>query len=114
MWVISAVFALASCPPGASATSCQSNSAWLYLPVLGPFLAAAETNATFGGRNLAIVDGVIQTAAFVTLIAGVATSHSVLVRDATATAERSRRTDWHFVPAAPGASVGASVSITHF
>jgi hypothetical protein len=108
LYVISAVYAMAACSPGDSAESCPSNTAWLYLPVAGPFIAAASPEASYGGRNLAIFDGAFQAAGLITAIAVLATSEDVLEYRDTPVGRVSIR------PSAPAALAGASVRVTSF
>ena len=115
--VINTIWALSACPPGSSSTSCASNTAFLYIPIVGPFFTAASSEASFGGRNLAILDGAIQTVSATLIIASLFTSHRVLVwhDDEVASARPSRReATWSVVPAAAGASVGATLNVTTF
>ncbi len=116
MYGISVIYALAACPPGASSGSCASNSAWLYVPIVGPFATAADPNASFGGRNLAIFDGVLQTAATVAIIVSLVTPRQVVVMrpEYSASNTRSRRIEWSVSPGAAGATAGATLSVTHF
>ena len=78
LYAISVITAVASCTPGDSATSCRSNTAWLYIPAIGPFLTAADQNASFGGRNLAIFDGVFQLAGLAAAVGAYASSEQWL------------------------------------
>lgn len=113
----SIVYALAACPPGKEAGDCPSNSGWLYVPVIGPFATAADSNASFGGRNLAIFDGVFQLLGAATFIYAMAASKEVLEfrEPARRAAAPSRKTaSVRVSPIAPGAQVGASISAVAF
>jgi hypothetical protein len=110
LWVVNVIDAVMNCPPGREAKECQSNTAWLYIPVAGPFLAAADKAATYGGRNLAILDGFLQVGAAATLIVGLATPKPMLEykRGPGSAARSTSAPTLHFAPSAPGALAGLS------
>lgn len=56
-YTASVIGAVALCGPG---STCDTGAGWLYLPVVGPFVAAANSNMSNGGRALAMFDGGIQ------------------------------------------------------
>lgn len=111
----SVIYALAACPPGKEAGDCPSNSGWLYVPVIGPFATAADSNASFGGRNLAIFDGIFQLLGAGTFIYAMAASKEVLeFREPAAPGQTRKSASIRVAPLAPGAQVGASVSAVAF
>ena len=57
-YAISVLYALGTC--GAQ-MECRSGSQWLYVPVLGPFMTAAQAPTT-GGEALSVFDGALQAA----------------------------------------------------
>lgn len=63
----SLIYALSTC--GAQ-TDCRGGSAWLYVPIVGPFITAA-TAPTSGGQALAAFDGGVQVLGAALAIAGV-------------------------------------------
>ena len=107
LWFLGTIDALMSCPPGKNADQCQSNTAWLYIPLAGPFLSAADKSATYGGRNLALVDGFLQLGAAATLIVGLATPKPVLEVKSSARASAAAPS-FQLMPSAPGALAGFS------
>jgi hypothetical protein len=111
LYVISVITAAASCSPGDSASSCRSNTAWLYIPAIGPFLTAADANASFGGRNLAIFDGVFQLAGLAAAVGAYASSEQWLEFSGTAARSPASRSRWAVLPGAPGAPAGVSLQI---
>ncbi len=115
--LVNTIWALAACPPGASATSCQSNTAFLYIPIVGPFFTAASSEATFGGRNLAILDGAMQTVSATLIVVSLFAGRRQLIwhNDEIASTRPARRDpQWNVTPAAAGAQFGATVSLTTF
>jgi hypothetical protein len=117
LYLGSILYALAACPPGKEASECPSNSGWLYVPVIGPFATAADSNASFGGRNLAIFDGIFQLLGAGTFIYAMAASKEVLeFREPVAQSPgQTRKTaSLRVSPVAPGAQVGASLSAVAF
>jgi hypothetical protein len=114
LYAISVITAAASCTPGDSATSCRSNTAWLYIPAIGPFLTAADQNASFGGRNLAIFDGVFQLAGLAAAVGAYASSEQWLEYSGPTARAHAVGPRWAVLPGAPGAQAGATLQITAF
>lgn len=114
LYLISVITAAASCAPGDSAPSCRANTAWLYIPAIGPFLTAADANASFGGRNLAIFDGVFQLAGLAAAVGAHASSEQWLEFTGAAARSPAPGPRWAVLPGAPGAPVGVSLQITAF
>ena len=114
LYLISVITAAASCSPGDSASTCRSNTAWLYLPAIGPFLTAADPNASFGGRNLAIFDGVFQVAGLAAAVGAYASSEQWLEFSGTTARRPAPGPRWAVLPGAPRATAGATLQITAF
>jgi hypothetical protein len=114
LYLISVITAAASCSPGDSASSCRSNTAFLYIPAIGPFLTAADSNASFGGRNLAIFDGVFQIAGLAAAVGAYASSEQWLEYSSPTARSSAPKTRWALLPGAPGAQAGATLQITSF
>ena len=114
LYLISVITAAASCSPGDSASSCRSNTAFLYIPAIGPFLTAADPNASFGGRNLAIFDGVFQIAGIAAAIGAYASSEQWLEYPGPTARSAAPKPRWALLPGAPGAPAGATLQITRF
>ena len=66
-YFISLLYALGTC--GAQ-MDCRSGSAFLYIPVVGPFITAGQSLTT-GGAALAAFDGSLQTLGAALVIAGI-------------------------------------------
>lgn len=114
LYLTSVITAAASCSPGDSASSCRANTAWLYIPAIGPFLTAADPDASFGGRNLAIFDGVFQLAGLAAAIGAYASSEQWLEFSVTTARSTAPGPRWALLPGAPGAPAGATLQITRF
>lgn len=110
LYVTSILYAAAACPPGAQANQCKANTAWLYVPAIGPFLTAADPAASYGGRNLAVFDGVFQIAGIVAMIGGYASTERMLEyrEGSRASGEHASARRWMVAPGAPGAATGLS------
>lgn len=74
-YFISMAYALSTC--GAQ-MDCRSGSGWLYVPVVGPFVTAAQSQTT-GGAALAAFDGSMQVLGAVLAIASVAAPRKFVV-----------------------------------
>lgn len=72
---LSVLYALGTC--GAQ-MACREGSAWLYVPVVGPFVTATQA-PTSGGQALSIFDGLLQVIGTVVAIAGLEMPRSVVV-----------------------------------
>jgi hypothetical protein len=72
---MSVLYAMGTC--GAQ-MSCRSGSAWLYVPVVGPFVTATQAPTT-GGATLSVFDGMIQALGAGLLVAGIAMPKQVVV-----------------------------------
>ena len=99
----SILYALGTC--GAQ-MECRSGSAWLYLPVLGPFITAAYAPTT-GGAALSVFDGGVQALGAGLVLAGIVAPKKVVVWQDEKIAIRVAP-----VPVAGGA--GVALSLTHF
>lgn len=56
-YTASVISAISLCGPG---STCDNGAGWLYLPLVGPFVAAASGNMSNGAKALAMFDGGIQ------------------------------------------------------
>jgi len=74
-YAASLLYAIGTC--GAQ-MECRNGSAWLYAPLMGPFMAAGQA-PTSGGRALAIFDGSLQTVGVALFIAGFLAPKKVVV-----------------------------------
>jgi hypothetical protein len=106
-YVLSFLYALSECPPKTEKSECRANSAYLYIPVVGPFITAADSQASFGGRNLAIMDGVVQSLAVVLIGVGASSPSKVLVRDT----ELGAGYSLHLSPGTAGATTGLTLTV---
>jgi len=75
VYALSVLYALGTC--GAQ-MACRSGSEWLYVPVVGPFLTAAQA-PTSGGETLSVFDGALQALGVGVAIAGVLLPRTVVV-----------------------------------
>jgi len=102
-YFISLIYALSTC--GAQ-TDCRAGSGWLYLPLVGPFITAAQS-LTSGGAALAAFDGGVQVLGATLAIAGlVAPKKFVVWQDKT--------TSISVTPTSPGPmAAGLAVTLTN-
>ncbi len=95
----SVLYALSTC--GAQ-MDCRSGSQWLYMPVLGPFLTAAQA-PTSGGEALSVFDGALQLTGLGFLVASQLLPRKVVVWQDTA---------FQVLPAVVPGGAGLSLSVT--
>lgn len=69
----------------ASSNGGDNKTAWLYLPVLGPFLEMSETGGSSSANEFLVLDGLAQAAGVTMLIAGIMYPKHLLVRNDLAT-----------------------------
>jgi len=102
-YFVSLIYALSTC--GAQ-MDCRAGSGWLYLPVVGPFITAAQSG-TPGGSALAAFDGGVQTLGAALAIAGlVAPKKFVVWQDKNAAVA--------ITPTSPGPmAAGLAVTVTN-
>ena len=62
----SLIYGLATCT---AQQECRAGSGWLYVPIVGPFITAAQSPTT-GGQALALFDGGVQVAGAALIAAG--------------------------------------------
>ena len=83
----SLLYALQSCGLGTSSDAsgppvtggaCRSGSAWLYVPIVGPYVTATQAPTT-GGATLSVFDGVVQTIGAGLMLAAVIMPRTVVV-----------------------------------
>ena len=108
-----------------------SSAGYLAIPIVGPFIGAAEFIAgagscsgsfcglygvvAFVGAAVLIIDGLLQAAGTVVAIAGLAHGPRTLETDLSQRRmARLQRPHWSVVPVAPGAEVGGSFMVTGF
>ena len=102
---VSLIYALSTC--GAQ-MDCRAGSAWLYVPVLGPFITAAQAPTT-GGAALSAFDGGVQVLGAVLAVAGVAAPDKFVVW-------QGRTARLSLAPtsgASQGVSASLGVTLTH-
>ncbi len=103
-YFVSLVYALSTC--GAQ-MDCRSGSGWLYLPVVGPFITAAQAPTT-GGAALAAFDGGVQVLGAALAISSVlAPKKFVMWQDKTSKLSIAPTT------VGAGTSAGLAVTLTH-
>jgi len=100
-------------------STCDSNGSWFYVPVLGPFVAAASIpRLESSAVGLFVLDGLLQAGGVAMFIAGLAAKHRVVVVPEEVgylrSRPRQRAVQWSLVPGAPGAQVGATLALAHF
>lgn len=100
-YALSLTYAISTC--GAQ-MECRNGSAWLYAPIVGPFIAASHA-PTSGGKALATFDGAVQVSGVVLFIAGFVAPKQVVVtyRDASIRVE----------PVSVGSGMGLGVTVTN-
>lgn len=100
-----------------SCSSCGYNEAvnWLYAPVIGPWIMLTQ-NVGAHDAPILVLDGIIEGASFLAMVAGYLVNHQDLVYYANGAPQHhpSRRPMWSLVPAAPGAQLGLSFGLTNF
>ncbi len=102
-YVPSVFTAAIACPPQADCTATRG-VAWLYLPVVGPFITAAMSTSP-GGAALAAFDGALQVTGATLAIAGlVAQKKFVMWQDKSASLS---------VTPTAGNAAGVSLTLTH-
>jgi hypothetical protein len=102
-YFISLIYALSTC--GAQ-MDCRSGSGWLYLPIVGPFITAAQSGTT-GGAALAAFDGGVQVLGAVLAVAGVVAPRKFVVW-------QDKMASISVTPSSPGPmAAGLAVTLTH-
>jgi NADH:ubiquinone oxidoreductase subunit F (NADH-binding) len=98
-YALSLFYAIGTC--GAQ-MDCRNGSAWLYAPLIGPFMTAGQA-PTSGGRALAIFDGALQTVGVALFVAGFLAPKKVVVmyRDAS----------WRVEPVQMGSGMGLGLTV---
>lgn len=98
-YALSLFYAIGTC--GAQ-MECRNGSAWLYAPLIGPFMTAGQA-PTSGGRALAIFDGAVQTVGVALFVAGFLAPKKVVVmyRDAS----------WRVEPVQMGSGMGLGLTV---
>lgn len=83
---------------------CRNGSAWLYAPLIGPFLTAGQA-PTSGGRALAIFDGSLQTVGVALFVAGFLAPKKVVVTYQNAA--------WRVEPVQMGSGMGLGLTVVN-
>jgi len=100
----SVITAITACGPGSTCTS-TGGAAWLYFPVVGPFITAAQSTTT-GGRALAAFDGGIQLTGAAIAVAGLIAQKKFVVWQA-------KSASITVTPTAGPNVAGLSLTLTH-
>jgi hypothetical protein len=85
---------------------------WLMAPVIGPIIAGAQGGGG-GWLSLGVLDGVLQAGGLTMFILGLALTNQELVMYGESD-PHNRRTQWAVAPLAPGADVGATLTLRTF
>ena len=91
---------------------CSSPSGWLFVPVVGPWVALVGSDASERGgvyQAVLVVDGLAQVGGLAMLAAGVLVRHPVVVTRMPVYG-RETAPRWTVLPGAPGSQAGLSVS----
>ncbi len=103
------------CTPGSSCGTSGVSAAWLYLPIVGPFIAASDAGTT-GGSALAAFDGGVQLlGAAIALTGLLAPKKFVVWQDKTASIKLTPGSgaSSSFGDAKPVGVAGLSLTLTH-
>jgi hypothetical protein len=92
--------------PPFTGSACRSGSTWLYVPILGPYVTAAQAPTT-GGATLSVFDGIVQTAGAALMLAAVLAPRTVVVWQDVAGSTSVRVT-----PVASAGGAGVAVTVT--
>ena len=103
-YVPSVITAIAACGPQ-SACSATGGAAWLYFPVVGPFITASQSTSQ-GGMALAAFDGGIQLTGAAIAVAGLIAQKKVVVWQA-------KSASLTVTPTAGPNVAGLSLTLTH-
>ena len=103
-YVPSVITAIAACGPQ-SACGATGGAAWLYFPVVGPFITATQSTSQ-GGMALAAFDGGIQLTGAAIAIAGLIAQKKVVVWQA-------KSASITVTPTAGPNVAGLSLTLTH-
>lgn len=103
-YVPSVITAIAACGPQSTCNS-TGGAAWLYFPVVGPFITAAQSTSQ-GGMALAAFDGGIQLTGAAIAIAGLIAQKKVVVWQA-------KSASITVTPTAGPNVAGLSLTLTH-
>lgn len=114
-YTASVISAISLCGPG---STCDNGAGWLYLPLVGPFVAAASGNMSNGAKALAMFDGGIQILGAALAVTGfVAQKRFVVWQDKDSKTQLKVTPDAGAAPASDhnkaGFNAGVSVTLTH-
>ncbi len=114
-YAASVITSIAACPPQSTCSS-TSGAGWLYLPLVGPFITAAQKDASVGGAALAAFDGGVQILGAALAVAGVfAPKKFVIWQDKSASIKITPTVGGEPATgdARPAMSAGVSFTLTH-
>jgi hypothetical protein len=103
-YTASVIAAAVSCPPQGDCPATRS-AAWLYLPIVGPFITAAQSTST-GGAALAAFDGTLQVTGAALAIAGLIAQKKFVMW-------QEKSTTLTVMPTATNAGAGFALTLTH-
>ena len=103
-YVPSVITAIAACGPQ-STCNATGGAAWLYFPVVGPFITAAQSSSQ-GGMALAAFDGGIQLTGAAIAVAGLIAQKKIVVWQA-------KSASITVTPTAGPNVAGLSLTLTH-
>jgi hypothetical protein len=93
---------------------CTEASMWLYAPIVGPFVYAAQA-PNFGAGALAVLDGLAQSVGTLLIVVGITTFREDLVpiplESSRAHERRLARTSWQLVPSVGPTSTGLAMHL---
>ncbi len=92
--------------PPVTGSACRSGSTWIYVPILGPYVTAAQAPTT-GGATLSVFDGIVQTAGAALMLAAVLAPRTVVVWQ-----DLARSTSVRVTPIASAGGAGVAVTVT--
>jgi hypothetical protein len=116
-YAASLITAVAMCPPGTDSKSPNCGAGWLYLPIVGPFITAAQSSGP-GGAGLAAFNGGVQVLGAALALSGfVAQKRFVVWQDKDSKTTLKVTPDAGAAPAhgdqKAGFNGGVSVTLTH-
>lgn len=90
---------------------CRSASGWLFVPLVGPWLALTDRSPDTTATALYVADGLAQVGGLALMIAGAALRHDVLVTTSLADNRRARTpsASWNIAPVTGNGQHGLAV-----
>jgi hypothetical protein len=105
----SLIYGLATCT---AQSECRAGSGWLYVPIVGPFVAAAQAPTT-GGAALALFDGGVQVLGAALVITGLVWQKKFVVWQSKSATLKITPDSGSSGGPAGAVSGGVSVTLTH-